>query len=132
VALLFWSALSHDRVGDNLALGLTFGLLPILACSVADDVRPLRALPKFAAQLTGATIAVGFGIQLGARVHLFGQTIDVGWLAIPISILWLVGLTNAFNLVDGLDGLSAGLALVSAVSLAGAALLVGQSGLAML
>jgi UDP-GlcNAc:undecaprenyl-phosphate GlcNAc-1-phosphate transferase len=132
VALLFWSALPQvDRIADNLALGLTFGLLPILICSVADDLQPLRALPKFAAQLAGASIAVGFGIQLGEQVRLFGQTIDLGWLAIPISILWLVGLTNAFNIVDGLDGLSAGLALVSAVSLAGTALFVGQSGLAM-
>src|SRR5439155_6823051 len=116
----------------GLALGLTFGLLPILICSLADDLRPLRALPKFATQLAGASIAVGFGIRLGAQIHLFSRTIDLGWLAIPISILWLIGLTNAFNLVDGLDGLSAGLALVSAVSLAGAALFVGQSGLAML
>jgi len=46
--------------------------------------------------------------------------------------LWLVGITNAFNIVDGLDGLSAGLALVSALSLAGAAVFVGQYGLAML
>lgn len=133
VALLFWSALPQvDRIADNLALGLTLGLLPILACSVADDLRPLRALPKLAAHVAGAVIAVGCGIQLGEQVHLFSRTIDVGWLAIPISILWLVGITNAFNIVDGLDGLSAGLALVSAVSLAGAALFVGQSGLAML
>jgi len=132
-ALLLWSALPQvDRVADNVALGLTFGLLPILICSVADDLRPLRALPKFAAHIAGASIAVAFGIQLGAQVHLFGRTLDLGWLAIPISILWLVGLTNAFNIVDGLDGLSAGLALVSAVSLAGAALFVGQYGLAML
>ena len=133
VGLLFWSALPQvDRIAAGLALGLTFGLLPILICSLADDLRPLRALPKFATQLAGASIAVGFGIRLGAQIHLFSRTIDLGWLAIPISILWLVGLTNAFNLVDGLDGLSAGLALVSAVSLAGAALFVGQSGLAML
>jgi UDP-GlcNAc:undecaprenyl-phosphate/decaprenyl-phosphate GlcNAc-1-phosphate transferase len=133
VALLFWSALPQvDRIADNLTLGLSFGLLPILICSVVDDLRPLGARPKFAAHLLGAAIAVGFGIQLGTRVHLFGQTIEMGWLAIPLSILWLVGLTNAFNIVDGLDGLSAGLAIVSAISLAGAALFVGQSGLAML
>jgi UDP-GlcNAc:undecaprenyl-phosphate GlcNAc-1-phosphate transferase len=132
-ALLFWSAPPQvGRIADDIALGLTFGLLPILICSIADDVHPLRALPKFAAQLAGAALAVGFGIHLGEQVHLFGQTIDLGWFAIPISLLWLVGITNAFNIVDGLDGLSAGLALVSALSLAGAAVFVGQYGLAML
>lgn len=131
-ALLFWLALPQvDRVAENVAFGLTLGLLPILICAVADDLFPLRALPKFGAHVAGATIAMAFGIRLGAQVHLFGQTLDLGWLAIPISILWLVGVTNAFNIVDGLDGLSAGLALVSAVSLAGAALFVGQPGLAM-
>ena len=132
-ALLFWSPLPHvDRIADDIALGLVFGLLPILIGSIVDDVRPIRALPKFAAQLAGAAIAASFGIHLGSEVHLFGQVIALGWLAVPLSMLWLVGITNAFNIVDGLDGLSAGLALVSAVSLAGAAIFVGHTGLAML
>jgi UDP-GlcNAc:undecaprenyl-phosphate/decaprenyl-phosphate GlcNAc-1-phosphate transferase len=50
-------------------------------------------------------------------IHLFGNQLHIGWLAIPLSLVWIVALTNAFNLVDGLDGLSAGLALISAVSL---------------
>ena len=131
-ALLWWALPQVHQVADDLALGLIFGLLPILICSVRDDLRPLRPLPKFAAHLAGALIAVAFGIHLRPQVYLFGETIHLGWLAIPISLLWLVGITNAFNLVDGLDGLSAGLAFMSALSLAGSALFVGQYGLAML
>jgi UDP-GlcNAc:undecaprenyl-phosphate GlcNAc-1-phosphate transferase len=51
--------------------------------------------------------------------------VPIGWTAILLSIIWIVGLTNAFNLVDGLDGLSAGLAFISAVSL-GAVSIVAQ------
>jgi UDP-GlcNAc:undecaprenyl-phosphate GlcNAc-1-phosphate transferase len=56
--------------------------------------------------------------------------VSIGWLAIPISIVWLVGVTNAFNIIDGLDGLAAGLALISAVSLAAVAIVVGRFGMA--
>jgi UDP-GlcNAc:undecaprenyl-phosphate GlcNAc-1-phosphate transferase len=93
------------------------GLIPIVFVAVWDDVRTLRAFPKLIAQIFGAAIAVSLGIHLGPSIHLFGTRVDIGWLAIPLSLLWIVALTNAFNLVDGLDGLSAGLALISAISL---------------
>jgi UDP-GlcNAc:undecaprenyl-phosphate GlcNAc-1-phosphate transferase len=121
-----------QRLDLNLALGIILGLIPILLVSIVDDVRPLRALPKFAAQIVGATVAVSLGVRIGEDIRLFGESVHVGWLAIPISLLWLVGITNAFNIVDGLDGLSAGLALVSALSLAATSLFVSQYGLALL
>ena len=114
----------------DLGAGLGLGVLPILAVSLWDDIKPIRALPKFAAQFAGAGIAVAFGIRLGAEVHLFGQTISLGYLAVPISILWMVGVSNAFNIVDGLDGLSAGLALISSASLGAIALVAGRYSLA--
>ena len=102
----------------DLLFGVALGLLPIAIISFFDDIRPKRAIVKFGVHLIGATIAVAAGIRLGADIHFLGTPIHIGWLAIPISIVWLAGITNAFNLVDGLDGLSAGLALISAVSLA--------------
>ncbi len=114
----------------DLFAGLALGLLPILAVSIRDDIRPLGALPKLALQFAGAGIAVWFGIRLGAEVHVFAQPVRIGYLAIPISMLWIVGLTNAFNLVDGLDGLSAGLAVISSLSLAAVSFLVGRYGMA--
>jgi UDP-GlcNAc:undecaprenyl-phosphate GlcNAc-1-phosphate transferase len=118
-------ALSED---NNFVLALAVSVLPIFLVSVMDDVRPLRALPKLAAQIAGASMAIYFGIRLPEEVHLFGDAIPLGVLAVPITLLWIVGVTNAFNLVDGLDGLSAGLALVSALSLAGVSALVGLNG----
>jgi len=102
---------------ESLWLGVGVGLLPILAVSILDDIKRLSAGWKFLGHLTGATVAVTLGVSLAPEVHLFGHTINIGVWAFPISILWLVGITNAFNLVDGLDGLSAGLALISAGSL---------------
>lgn len=111
--------LNGTRILSNDVLqAIAIGLAPILVVSLIDDVRPLRAVPKFIVHLAGAAATVTLGVQLGESIHMFGQEMHIGWLAIPISIVWLAGTTNAFNLVDGLDGLSAGLALISAVSLA--------------
>jgi UDP-GlcNAc:undecaprenyl-phosphate/decaprenyl-phosphate GlcNAc-1-phosphate transferase len=122
-----------DAQESNLLMGIAIGILPVLIISVIDDIRPLPPLPKLLAQTVSASIAVfDFGIKLAPTVHLFGKELSLGWLAIPISILWIVGVTNAFNLIDGLDGLSAGLALISAISLAGVSLLQGANGVASL
>jgi UDP-GlcNAc:undecaprenyl-phosphate/decaprenyl-phosphate GlcNAc-1-phosphate transferase len=124
IELLFPVAAS--RFPLQMLIGLGLGLLPILAVSIRDDIRPLGSLPKFAAQLAGAGIAIAYGIRLGDTVHLFGSEVGIGLLAIPISLLWIVGVTNAFNLIDGLDGLAAGLAFISAASLAAVSLVVGR------
>lgn len=114
----------------ELCAGLGLGVLPILAVSIVDDVRRVKAVPKLLAHFLGAGIAVASGITLAPTIHLFGLAIPLGIFALPLSFLWIVGLTNAFNLVDGLDGLSAGLALISAGSLAGVFLLAGQTAMA--
>lgn len=107
----------------SVSFGILAGLAPILVVSIRDDISPVRALPKFTAHAIGAGVAMLSGVLLPPTVHLFGVPVFLGWIAIPLSALWLVGLTNAFNFVDGLDGLSAGLGLISAASLAGVLLM---------
>lgn len=129
-AVVLATALAVGRRGpsEQLWLGLGLGLLPVLFVSLVDDVRRLSAGWKFLGHLAGAAIAVHFGVALSDTIHVFGAELHVGVLAYPLSILWLVGVTNAFNLVDGLDGLSAGLALISAGSLVPIFVLVHQAG----
>ena len=127
-----WSG-SYWFIGPVLPLeltrGLSVGILPLLAISILDDMRPVGAGWKFLVHIAAASIAVASGVSLGADVHLFGP-IHLGMLAGPLSVLWLVGVTNAFNLIDGLDGLSAGLALIAALSMAAVFALVGQPAMA--
>ena len=117
---------------EGLTLGMVLGIIPIFAASLYDDIRPLAPWPRFAAQVLGACIAIAFGVHLGDSVHLFGETLYLKGLAIPLTILWIVAITNAFNIVDGLDGLSAGLALISAASMAALAIVSANTTLAVI
>ena len=98
-------------------LGLMAGTALILMLGVYDDVRGLKAIQKAAGQ-TVAAIAV---VALGGRVELFtnplGSSFELGWLGVPLAVLWIVGVTNAVNLIDGLDGLAAGIGTIAALGL---------------
>jgi len=120
------------QIPGRLALGLVLGVLPVFLISLRDDVRPLGPMPRFLAQLAGGTIAIACGIHLGASIHLFGYTIPLGPFAFPLTLMWMVCITNAFNLIDGLDGLSAGLALIASVSLAALAIVAANMSLLLL
>ena len=77
---------------------------------------PLRAYFKFCVQIFAALVAVFHGvvIQTLSNPNVFAESPywDLGWLSIPITVLWIVGITNAVNLIDGLDGLEIGRAHV--------------------
>jgi UDP-GlcNAc:undecaprenyl-phosphate/decaprenyl-phosphate GlcNAc-1-phosphate transferase len=120
----------HWQLPPQLVLGMGAGLLPILAVSIADDIRGVPARWKFAAHVLGALIAVSLGIKLAPVVHMFGSPFEIGWIAAPLSVAWIVGVTNAFNIIDGLDGLSTGLAFISAICMSAVFALVGQPGMA--
>lgn len=116
----------------DVLLGIVLGLLPVLIISIIDDIKPLPSAPKFVAQFGAAGLAVALGIRLNETINLFGNEYHIGWVAIPLSLFWIVGVTNAFNIVDGLDGLAAGLSLISAVSLVVVSMAVGRYEMALL
>ncbi len=104
----------------------------LVTLGVLDDVFRLSALLKLFVQLGASAIAViAFGVRI-EYVTLFGQTFHFGFLAIPITILWITGLTNAINLIDGLDGLACGVSAITALSMFGVVLVSGDIGSAVL
>jgi len=79
-----------------------------------DDARGLRSLHKLAAQVLVAIFAFACGFQIQAiQLPLFGA-FQMGVFALPVTVLWIVGVTNAVNLIDGLDGLAAGVTFFAA------------------
>jgi UDP-GlcNAc:undecaprenyl-phosphate GlcNAc-1-phosphate transferase len=111
-ALLFWdnrvSEGFHDDSGRY--LGLVLGALAMVGLGLVDDIRGLSAKTKFAVQLLVAVGAYATGYQITGIGTPFGP-IDLGLLALPVTVLWIVGIVNAMNLIDGLDGLASGIAL---------------------
>ncbi len=90
----------------------------VFLLGVWDDMRPLPAGVKFALQGVAAGVAIWGGILVEHVSLLGGSRIDLGVLALPLTFVWIIGITNAFNLVDGLDGLATGLAIIAAGSIA--------------
>ena len=82
-----------------------------------DDVWPLSAATRLVAQFFICAVFVGFGAKLSSlHLPLFGE-VSLGAFAIPLSLFWLAGMVNAFNFLDGLNGLVGGMSLLGAVFL---------------
>jgi len=95
-----------------------------------DDIRPLGAREKLIIQILIAWVAYLGGLRIGQFIDPFTRTIYVfEWLDLPLTILWLVGVTNLINLMDGIDGLAAGLTLLLMLLLSMMVLLPMLSGL---
>jgi len=91
-----------------------------------DDVRGMRAILKFAAQIAAALLVCASGIRMD-EVRLGSWLAwNVGPLGWPLTVFWIVGITNAVNLIDGLDGLAAGICAVTCGVIAFFALYTGQ------
>jgi UDP-GlcNAc:undecaprenyl-phosphate GlcNAc-1-phosphate transferase len=94
------------------------GMVIILMIGIWDDIQPKSIWIKFLFQAMAAYLAISLGIRVEHISLLGGTGIDLGVFAFPLTFVWIVGITNAFNLVDGLDGLATGLAMIAAASLA--------------
>jgi UDP-GlcNAc:undecaprenyl-phosphate GlcNAc-1-phosphate transferase len=93
---------------------------------LVDDIRGLSPGVKFLAQILAAFVAVAFGVRLDSIALGYGVGIPLGWLGVPLVILWIVGVTNVFNFIDGLNGLAGGIAVVACATVIIAAAALGN------
>lgn len=100
--------------------GILLGAVIIVILGVLDDILALRALPKFLVQIVAAVIVVLSGCRID---HFMGFALPA-WLSYPVSVIWIVAITNAINFIDGLDGLAAGVSAISAGTMLIVALLL--------
>jgi len=83
----------------------------VLVVGLLDDVRGIGPLPKLLAQTVAGLYLYWCGFQVRLLWNPLGDGLTLGWLSLPVTLLWFVGMSNAFNLIDGLDGLAAGVGL---------------------
>src|SRR5262249_1724844 len=103
---------------DSSGWGLLIAILIVFFTGLLDDIIQLKAWQKLMGQLLAAGVAYWAGVQ----IHLFRWYPIEPWIGFPLTVLWLVACTNAFNLIDGLDGLAAGAGLFATITVIIAAL----------
>ena len=116
----------------HIFLGIFIGAIIILLIGVADDLHPLPWWIKLLAQLLAAGIAIAFGIHINvlSNPNVFSSVshFSLGWLSVPITLLWFIGITNSVNLIDGLDGLATGVSSISSFTMLIVSFLIPESG----
>ena len=111
--------------------GILLGSIIILVVGVLDDCLALPALPKFIAQIAAGTIVVLHGCEIRYVTNPFSVVpFDLGWLAGPVTVFWIVLMTNAVNFIDGLDGLAVGVSGISTATMLVIAMLLGEESVA--
>lgn len=110
---------------DHLPAILT-GAIAVSLLGAYDDWKGARVWVKFLFQTVAASILVLSGVRAEAFTNPLGGTVEIGWLGIPLTIFWIVGVTNAMNLIDGLDGLAVGTGTIASLSLCVVGALAGH------
>lgn len=107
--------------GSHAAVAFLMSLLAaavgVVALGVVDDKTEMRGRYKLIGQVGIAALLVFAGLRIDDFV-LFGERLSLGWFAVPFTLFWLVGSTNAINLMDGIDGLASSIGFVLCASLA--------------
>ena len=117
-------------------LGLAPYMIPaatiVFVLGLVDDVRGVPPSAKLIAQALAAAAAWAAGVRIETLVFPPDATLALGALSFPVTVLWIVGVSNALNLVDGLDGLAGTVTLIALLCVAGAALELNRNGVLLL
>jgi UDP-GlcNAc:undecaprenyl-phosphate GlcNAc-1-phosphate transferase len=106
--------------------GLVAGMTLIIVLGIMDDKKSLNPFIKLFFQSLAAIIIINSGIFIDISNILGGRISGFEYLSYPLTFLWIVGVTNAINIVDGLDGLAAGLSTISALTVGVVSLIGGN------
>jgi UDP-GlcNAc:undecaprenyl-phosphate GlcNAc-1-phosphate transferase len=97
----------------------------LVLCGLVDDVRGLGPGTKFLVQTAAALTVYAAGFRIESVELPVLETLHLGWIGLPATVLWIVGVTNAINLIDGLDGLAPGIGVMACLTVAAIAGLQG-------
>jgi len=102
----------NPLVRERYFLGFVLSSLLIAGVAFYDDIKNKPFVIKLMAQVVGIAFALALGLVIDALTLPFAGLIALGVWAYPISFIWMFGMTNAFNFMDGIDGLAAGVAVI--------------------
>lgn len=97
-----WDVFHQNMVGILVASAV------VVFLGAYDDIKGAKVSHKLAAEIIAAAVIYWWGIRITLITNPFGQPFELGWMSLPVTVLWIIVITNAVNLIDGLDGLAAG------------------------
>ncbi len=128
VAMLIGGMLDgFQSIDRGSIIGIVLGGGLIVGIGVYDDMRHSSAALKLLFQVLAAVILFRFGYRITAIANPFGGAIELSYLALPLTVLWVMVFVNAMNLIDGIDGLAAGIAAISSMTFFLAGLTLGNT-----
>ncbi|MBD3169604.1 MAG: hypothetical protein GF307_08990 [candidate division Zixibacteria bacterium] len=110
IGLLIYSGVYYQFRTE--IFGILLGMIIIFAGGLIDDIYDLKPLYKFLFQSAAAIVTISFGYQVTLLTIPFKGTVSLGVWGAPVTFIWIVGLINAINFLDGMDGLAAGVGLI--------------------
>ncbi|MEH7253899.1 MraY family glycosyltransferase [Neobacillus niacini] len=117
---------SNEPFGE-FHVSIVIGGIIIILTGMLDDVKEISPKLKLAGQIAAAAVVVIYGgLQVEFIKLPFGGIIDFGYLSIPLTMIWIIGITNAINLIDGLDGLAGGVSTIALLTIAGMSMVMGN------
>ncbi|AIF44620.1 glycosyltransferase family 4 protein [Virgibacillus sp. SK37] len=102
------------------------GAIVILITGILDDRFSIRPVAKLTGQLLAASFLVSSGLIIEKLTLPFIGTVELGFISVFVTVLWIVGVTNAINLIDGLDGLATGVTTIALISIFAMAIIDSQ------
>lgn len=115
LAMLNFADLTQEIA--NGVIGLLLGGTLIVIIGLIDDYKNLPAKVKLLGQILAACVVVYFDVRIDVITDPFGDYLYLEYLAVPATVFWIVGLTNTVNLIDGLDGLAAGVSTIASLTI---------------
>jgi len=115
--LFLYRVAEFSRLADPYFRGMILSAFAIALVALLDDVYDYRFVVKLGAQLAAALTAVGTGLYVTAYHLPYIGGVDVGLLAVPFTLCWILFATNAMNFIDGMNGLAAGVTFITCVFL---------------
>lgn len=115
---------------DEPVQGILLGSVIIVVTGAVDDLVSLRPWVKLVLQIAAAVVAIRHGVVIRILTNpgdASAEAIALGALSVPVTLLWIVGMTNALNLIDGLDGLAAGVCGIGCASMLAVSLFLPQA-----
>ncbi len=123
----------RDPLETHRIVGLVIGILLVLPIALVDDFKRLGPFPQLAGQICLAAVTMAFGLVITSVADPFGGLVELPLvLAIPFTLVWIVGMINTVNVIDTMDGLAAGIAAIAALVLFVRSISLGQDTIGLL